>query len=151
MSELCQRKCCCERNQEIRNESLGEVILSQALSATLFTCILVFPFLCCCFDRPAFSYIIKRYTCDSMQIERSPRRQGSASFREFPSTVQMFAWVLALLAISEIQKTILDSLPDGSVMMVAFEASISHSGLFGRGKNNPSFCYTGCSDTWWTH
>jgi hypothetical protein len=86
-----------------------------------------------------------------MQLERSPLRQGSSSFREFPSTVQRFAWVLALLAISEIQKAILDSLPDGSVMMVAFETSISHSGLFGRGKNNPSFCYTGCSNTWWTH
>jgi hypothetical protein len=48
----------------------------------------------------------------------------------------------------EIQQMILESLPRGCVMLVTFEQTLNHSGWIGRGKRNPSFCFSGCSDTW---
>lgn len=48
----------------------------------------------------------------------------------------------------EIQQIILESLPLGSVMLVTFEPRLNHSGWMGRGKKNPSFCFSGGSDTW---
>jgi hypothetical protein len=48
----------------------------------------------------------------------------------------------------EIQQMITESLPRGSVMLVTFEPRLNHSGWIGRGKKNPSFCFSGGSDTW---
>jgi hypothetical protein len=48
----------------------------------------------------------------------------------------------------QIQELISESLPQGSVMLVTFEPRLNHSGWIGRGKKNPSFCFSGGSDTW---